>query len=291
MPRRPCRPAVSCRRRSDPVSRPRAETVAGRSVQRAGALGMSRRLPAEVPVAFVFDGTTQAVMMASPGDIRDFACGFALSEGIVTEIAEIEEFEDIAAGPGIEARMWLRTDRSAALAARRRAMAGPVGCGLCGIDSLEAAMRPLPVVAGGALRLTRAEVAGATEALRAHQPLHDETRATHAAGFLVPGRGIVMAREDVGRHNALDKLIGALARAGIDASTGAIVLTSRVSTELVQKAAVAGCPAIIAVSAPTATARDLADAAGITLVAFARSGGFDIFCHPERIETGVSHVA
>ena len=128
-----------------------------------------------------------------------------------------------------------------------------------------------------------AALTGATDALRALQPLHDQTQAVHAAGFLLPGQGIILAREDVGRHNALDKLIGALALQGIDAGTGAFVLTSRVSVELVQKAAMAGCPVLIAVSAPTAHALRLADQAGITVAAFARGGGFDLYSHPFRI--------
>ncbi|MCZ4353836.1 formate dehydrogenase accessory sulfurtransferase FdhD [Roseovarius aestuarii] len=250
-----------------------------------------RTLPEEVPVAMVFNGTTQAVMMATPADIADFAYGFALGEGVVTAPGEIESFETVPHADGIEARMWLHTDRADALAARRRVMAGPVGCGLCGIDSLEQANRDVPHVPDSPMRLARAEVNGATEALRAHQPLHDQTRATHAAGFLMPGQGIVAAREDVGRHNALDKLIGALARQGIDPASGAVVMTSRLSVELVQKSAMAGCPVMIAVSAPTAYALKLADNAGITIAAFARGGRFDVYSHPHRINDEVSDVA
>jgi len=135
------------------------------------------------------------------------------------------------------------------------------------------------------------EIACATEALGAFQPLHDLTRAIHAAGFIRPGEGVVMACEDVGRHNALDKLIGALWRAGVDPASGAIVMTSRLSVELVQKCAVAGCGMLIAVSAPTAHALRLAEGAGITLAAFARHGGFDLYSHPHRIHTEVTHVA
>ncbi len=263
----------------------------GVSVHPDGARTVMRTLPEEVPVAFVFDGTTQAVMMATPADIEDFALGFALSEGIVERAEEIREIEVVEHGPGIEARMWLAPGRGEALAARRRAMAGPVGCGLCGIDSLDQALRPLPRVKAGPSALTAAEIAGAGEALRANQPLHDQTRAVHAAGFLLPGAGLVVVREDVGRHNALDKLIGAMARAGAAMDGGAVAMTSRLSVELVQKCAIARCPVIVAVSAPTALALRQAEAAGITLAAFARAGGVDIYSHAHRIRTGASHVA
>lgn len=266
-------------------------SVSGRSLQADGAADLRRTLPEETPVAMVYNGSTQAVMMATPADIADFAYGFALTEGVITALDQIQSFEAVDHPNGIEARLWLSDDRAEAMAARRRFMAGPVGCGLCGIDSLEQATRALPRVTASGLRLSRADVAGATEALRGQQPLHDQTRATHAAGFLRPGEGVIMAREDVGRHNALDKLIGALARQGIDPGSGAFVMTSRLSVELVQKAALAGCPMLIAVSAPTAHALRLAEAAGITLVAFARGNGFDIYAHPERISDEISDVA
>ncbi|MCM2563566.1 formate dehydrogenase accessory sulfurtransferase FdhD [Lutimaribacter sp. EGI FJ00015] len=262
------------------------KSLAGVSVHPGGQHAIGRALPDEVPVALVFDGTTQAVMMASPDRIADFAHGFALSEGLIGGLDEVEGFEVIHHDRGIEARFWLASDRGAALKQRRRAMLGPVGCGLCGIDSLDAAMRDLPRLPDTGLHLTAHEVATATDALCAHQPLHDRTRATHAAGFLQPGMGITCAREDVGRHNALDKLIGALARQGTDPSTGAFVLTSRVSIDLVQKTVIAGAPVLIAVSAPTALAADTADSAGLTLAAFARGGGFDIFAHAHRIIDG-----
>lgn len=270
---------------------PPVRSLPGVAHRAEGAQAVVRTLPEEIPVAMVYDGATQAVMMATPADVADFAIGFSLTEGIIAAPSEIEAFEEVVQPQGIEARMWLRADRRTRLAARRRFMAGPVGCGLCGIDSLEQALRPLPAVAGAKLRLTRADVLGATEALRALQPLHDQTRATHAAGFLRPGAGIVLVREDVGRHNALDKLIGALVRQGIDPARGALVMTSRLSTELVQKSAMAGCPCLIAVSAPTAQALRLAETAGITLVAFARAGGFDVYSHPERISAEDVHVA
>ena len=248
----------------------------------------TRALPEEVPVALTYNGSTQAVMMATPSDLEDFATGFSLTEGIITSPDQIRELTIEPHDSGLELRIWLSPDRAEALTKRRRAMAGPVGCGLCGIDSLTEATRDLPKVMA-APSLTLDQITGATDALRAAQPLHDETRATHAAGFLTP-EGLTTAREDVGRHNALDKVIGALARTGQDPSTGAFVLTSRLSIELVQKTALAGCGMLIAVSAPTARAVATALDAGITLIALARNGEAEIFTHPERIP-GISQGA
>jgi FdhD protein len=261
--------------------------------QRGGETrALTAALAEEVAVALVHDGTTTAVMMATPADLEDFSLGFALSERIIASPSQVESLERIDGAEGIEMRMWLAAAPGQALAARRRSMAGPVGCGLCGIDSLAEALRPLPEVGGQALRLTARGVTEAALALRAGQPLHDRTRAAHAAGFWVPGQGMVTTREDVGRHNALDKLIGALARAGIDPATGAAVMTSRVSVDLIQKCAVAGLPVLIAASAPTAQAVDLAAGAGMTLVARTRPEGFDCYAGAFRLVPGeVPHVA
>ncbi len=237
----------------------------------------TRELPDEVAVALSFNGTTQAVMMASPVDLVDFARGFAISEGIAA-LAEIESITAVDAEGGIDVQTWLVPEAEARLAARRRMMAGPVGCGLCGIDSIEQALRDVPQVTGD-LRLSPAQICDAVAALPQHQALHDATRAAHAAAYWVPGRGIVAAREDVGRHNALDKLIGAV----FPAPAGAVVMTSRVSIDLVQKVAMLGAPVLIAVSAPTAEAVALADCAGITLVALAKGDRFEVFTHPHRI--------
>jgi FdhD protein len=260
-------------------------------VRGASAHDGTRAVPEETAVAIVLNGSTHAVMMATPADLEDFAVGFALSEGIVTAAGEIEGTEIVEQPQGIEARLWLPEDRAEAVAARRRAMAGPVGCGLCGIESLEEAVRPLPSVGDGAV-LDAAEVDRAVAELTAAQSLYARTRAVHAAGLYLPGRGVVLAREDVGRHNALDKLAGAMARQGIDGGSAAIVITSRVSVEMVQKCAMAGVPVLIAVSAPTAHALRLAEASGITLAAIARGDGFEIFTHPKRIRRGEqTHVA
>lgn len=242
----------------------------------------------EVPVALTYDGATQAVMMATPADLEDFAIGFSLTEGIITDSAQIKSLEVVPHDNGTELRMWLNEDQSTALTRRRRAATGPVGCGLCGIDSLEEASRPLQTVTATP-DLTMDQITAATDALRNAQPLHDATRAAHAAGFLSP-QGLTLAREDVGRHNALDKVIGALTRQGVPPKSGAMVVTSRVSVELIQKCAIAGCGMLIAVSAPTARAVDTAQAAGITLIAHARDGGAQVFTHPTRIK-GSAHVA
>ena len=249
----------------------------------------SRVLPEETPVAIVYNGTTQAVMMATPADLIDFAVGFSLSEHIVTRATDLGDIEIVEHTAGIEAQIWLPEHLDSALSSRRRAMTGPVGCGLCGIDSLAEALRPIAPLPASSLTLMPVDCTLALDELRGWQPLHDETRAVHAAGFYVPGQGIVMAREDVGRHNALDKLIGAMARAGIDGATGAIALTSRISVEMVQKCAVAGSPVLLAVSSPTAHAVRLAEGANITLISLAR-GSAHVFSHPSRVQEQ-HHVA
>ncbi len=236
-----------------------------------------RDLPEEVPVALVYNATTHAVMMATPEAIADLALGFTLSEGIASA-AEAGEVEVVEHDLGIEARLWLPAHREAALAARRRTLVGAVGCGLCGIDSLEAASRPLPRLPDGGPRLSRAEVHAALDALRTHQPLHDATRAVHAAGLWGAGH-ILLAREDVGRHNALDKLIGAAARAGIMPET--VAITSRLSVEIVQKTVMAGARILLSVSAPTAHAVRLAETANLTLGSTA--GGLTIYTGTDRI--------
>jgi FdhD protein len=248
--------------------------IAGASRQRA--------LPEETAVAFTYDGGGYAVMMATPEDFSDFALGFSLNEGIVASKDDIAELEVIETDIGIELRLWLRDAPAAAFGQRRRHLAGPTGCGLCGIETLSAAMRPSPPVADG-LVVTPADIMAALASLPAAQALNRETRAVHAAGFFVPGTGLVALREDVGRHNALDKLRGALATAGIPGRTGFVVVTSRLSVEMVQKTAALGAPLLVAVSVPTALAVRTAEAAGITLVAVARSDGFEIFTRPDRI--------
>ncbi|MCU0908194.1 MAG: formate dehydrogenase accessory sulfurtransferase FdhD [Rhodobacteraceae bacterium] len=248
----------------------------------------TRVLAEEVAVALSFNGTTQAVMMATPADLQDFAVGFAATEGLARP-ADILSLDIVPAGAGIDVQVWLTDTAAGRLAARRRHMAGPVGCGLCGIDSIDAALAVPDPVAPSPLRLTPAAIAAAHTALRCAQPLHDATRAVHAAGFWTEDR-MAGVREDVGRHNALDKLAGWVLRAGVDPATGAVVMTSRVSIDLVQKVARLGAPMLIAASAPTAAAVDLADRLGITLVTSVRDGQFDLWAHSDRIAAGVPHA-
>jgi FdhD protein len=226
-------------------------------------------------------------MMATPRDLRDFAVGFSLSEGNVLSPDDIESFEVVELDDGIELRMWLAQTRADRLSERRRHIAGPTGCGLCGIDSITEAVRPAAIVAQGRSFSSR-EIMAAMQSIPPLQTINIETRAVHAAAFWTPARGIVALREDVGRHNALDKLAGALAQDKTPASEGMVLLTSRVSVEMVQKTAAMGAPVIVAVSAPTALAVQMANAAGITLAAIARADGFEIFTHPQRINFGVA---
>lgn len=235
----------------------------------------------ETPVAITHDGSTYAVLMATPADVDDLALGFSFTEGVIGGVPDVDSLEIVPHADGIEARMWLVPGRSQPLAERRRAIVGPTGCGLCGVESLEAANRPPPSVKP--VTITATEIGAAVAALPGFQPLGAETRAVHAAGLWRPGTGMVAVREDVGRHNALDKLAGALLRAGEDASGGIIVLSSRVSIEMVEKAARIGAGAIAAVSAPTARAVAAADAARLILAAVVRADGFELFTHAGRV--------
>ena len=241
-----------------------------------------RLLPEEVPVALTYDNATHAVMMATPADLEDFAIGFSLTEAIVATAAEIAEIETVPTADGINLRIWLTDGPSAAFAARRRRQIGPAGCGMCGLESLAEANRPIPSVPAGA-PCRAADIAAALAAMPAAQTLNQATHGVHAAAFWQHGETLLL-REDVGRHNALDKLAGALARTRRPAAEGLLLLSSRLSVELVQKAAMIAAPILVAVSAPTALAVRTADAAGITLVAIGRADGFEIFTNPGRID-------
>ncbi|MNH85297.1 formate dehydrogenase accessory protein [compost metagenome] len=271
----------------------RTTIVAQQIIRRNGVVRAgSRVVPAEVPIAFSYRGSTHAVMMGTPADLEDFAIGFSLTEGIIASMAEIEEVAVLDEGQGLDVQVRLAENKEDALRARRRHMAGPVGCGLCGIESIEQAMRVVPDVSDVAVLLTPEDITAAMAALNGAQPLHAETHAVHGAGFFIPGEGLIAVREDVGRHNALDKLAGAVIRAGRDGGQGIVVVTSRISVEMVQKTAILGSSTLVAISAPTALAIRTAEEAGMTLVALTRGEDFEIFAGAERIDTGfVADVA
>jgi FdhD protein len=246
-----------------------------------------RAIPEETAIALTYNGGTYAVMMGTPQDLGDFAVGFSLSEGIVRSPEDIESLDIVQLDDGIELRMWLAQSKADRLSERRRHIAGPTGCGICGIDSIAEAVRPAAIVAQGRSFSPR-EITAAIQSIPSLQAINTETRAVHAAALWMPARGIVALREDVGRHNALDKLAGALALQQVRTSEGMVLLTSRVSVEMVQKTATIGAPLMVAVSAPTALAVRMADAAGITLAAIARADGFEVFTHSHRIKADVA---
>jgi FdhD protein len=257
-----------------------AETLAWRGTLASG----TRAVAAEVPIAFVYDGGAEAVMMATPADLEDFALGFSLNERVIGSMADITALDIVEVEQGIELRIALRARSRDALIGRRRRRAGPVGCGLCGVESIAEAVPSLPRVKAD-LTTSAEEIIAAMRALAPLQKLNDETRAVHAAAFFVPGRGVVALMEDVGRHNALDKLAGALVRAGHHAADGAILVTSRISVELVQKTAMMGAGILAAVSAPTTLALREAERAGITIAGVVRDDGLELFTHSDRIKT------
>jgi len=256
-----------------------------------GCIKGERAIPEETAIAFTFNTASYAVMMASPQDLKDFAIGFSLTEGVISAIEDIETIDIVEEEMGIELRIWLKAPQAAEFLGRRRKLTGPTGCGLCGVESLIEAMRPPPEVGDGRV-FTPDQIMTAVDSLFPLQALNQETRAVHAAGFWEPERGLIAVREDVGRHNALDKLAGALAADHVTAAQGLVVLTSRVSIEMVQKSAMIGAAIVVAVSAPTALAVRMAEACGMTLVAIARKDGFEVFTHPHRVKgEAVTHVA
>jgi FdhD protein len=236
----------------------------------------------EVAVALVYNGISHAVMMASPRDLEDFARGFSLTEGIVARRSEIYDIAVEEVGDGIEVKLEIASQRMSALRERRRSLAGRSGCGLCGVDSLNAAMRPAPFLKANG-PVSRAAIQQAMSALPRLQPVNRQSGATHAAGWADREGTLVAVREDVGRHNALDKLAGAVAESGGALPGGFVVVTSRCSYEMVQKAAAMGAAAIAAMSAPTSLAIDTAGQAGIPLLAFVREGRLTAYALAERV--------
>ncbi|AVR87051.1 formate dehydrogenase accessory sulfurtransferase FdhD [Thauera aromatica] len=238
----------------------------------------------ETPVALVYNGFSQAVMLATPQDLDDFALGFSLSEGIIERPGELYDIDVIEHGSGCEIRMHLAGERFAHMRTRRRALAGRTGCGLCGIESLEQLLqRPCPNRSSAATAVASGALLRAQSGLHALQPLFHLTGAVHGAAWCRLDGSVALVREDVGRHNALDKLIGAVAAQGGGFGDGFVLMTSRASYEIVQKAAAVGIPLIAARSAPTGMAVRVAQAAGVTLVGFARDARHSVYSHPQRI--------
>jgi FdhD protein len=239
------------------------------------------RLAEEVPVAMHFDGEPFAVMMTTPADLEDFARGFSLTEGKVQSVSDIVDIEVREVLEGIV--VDVRTASGLSLAPQRaRELPGRSGCGICGSRELEDVVRHPPPVAAGPV-IGPDAIEHALESLRSRQPINAFTGSVHAAAWAAPDGTIVDVREDVGRHNALDKLIGAMLVAGTDPRDGFLAITSRASYEMVTKAAVAGMTIVVAISAPTALAVHLAVDCGVTLLGFARPGRFNIYSRPERI--------
>jgi len=236
----------------------------------------------EMPVALVYDGGTEAVMMATPVDLEDFAAGFSLNERIVTALGQITSLETVDVKRGVEIRMHLAPDRRDAVVGRRRMRAGPAGCGLCGLESLAEALPALPRVVSG-LRVSSDAIVAAMQSLETLQALNRETGAAHAAALYRSDQGVTDIREDVGRHNALDKLAGGLARKGQDARGGVVLMTSRLSVELVQKVVMMGAEVLAGISAPTSLAIEEAERAGLTLAGLVRRDGLVVYAHAERI--------
>jgi FdhD protein len=231
----------------------------------------------EAAVALVYNGVSHAVMMATPCDLEDLARGFSLTEGIVEKPSQIYDIEVEPAGRGFEVKLEIAAQRMATLQERRRSLAGRTGCGLCGVESLEAALRPV-AASHDAVQVSRRAIERAMASLPGHQPINRQNGATHAAGWADAEGTLLTVREDVGRHNALDKLAGALAKSGAARPGGFVIVTSRCSYEMVQKAAAIG-----AAAAPTSLAIETADQAGIALAAFVRESRLTVYSHPERI--------
>ncbi|HZO21217.1 MAG TPA: formate dehydrogenase accessory sulfurtransferase FdhD, partial [Steroidobacteraceae bacterium] len=237
----------------------------------------------EIPIALVYHGVPHVVMLATPANLEDFAVGFTLSEGLVARPEEIRSVEVTQGEEAIDVRITVAWDRFSALLQRRRNLTGRTGCGLCGAEKAEDAIREIAPVGAGP-SVTVEDLHAAIDQLGTMQPINSRTGSVHAAAWVIPGKGIQLVREDVGRHNALDKAIGALVRGGIDFGSGYMLVTSRASFEMVQKSAAAGVAFLAAFSAPTAFAVRLAEKSGLTLVAFARREQHVVYSHPKRLK-------
>jgi len=237
----------------------------------------------EMPIALVYHGVPHVVMLATPADLEDFAVGFTLSEGLVERPEEIRSVEVTYGAEAADVKITVAWERFSGLLQRRRNLTGRTGCGLCGAETAEDAIRELSRVGPGPTVSTEG-LHEAIEQLASLQPINARTGSVHAAAWVIPGKGVQFVREDVGRHNALDKAIGALVRSGADRSEGYMLITSRASFEMVQKSATVGISFLAAFSAPTAFAVRLAHETGLTLVAFARRDRHVVYANPERLK-------
>jgi FdhD protein len=237
----------------------------------------------EMPVALVYHGVPHVVMLATPADLEDFAVGFTLSEGLVGKPEEIRSVEVTLGEEAADVKVTVAWERFSALLQRRRNLTGRTGCGLCGAETADDAIRELPRVGQGPT-VSVQDLHEAIEHLGSLQPINARTGSVHAAAWVIPGKGIQLVREDVGRHNALDKAIGALVRSGADFESGYMLITSRASFEMVQKSATVGISFLAALSAPTAFAVRVAERTGLTLVAFARQDRHVVYTHRGRLK-------
>jgi len=249
-------------------------------VERGGIATSTEWLANEIPVALVYNGISHVVMLATPCDLEDFALGFSLTEGVIDDPSEFRSCEPVAGCLGIELQVEISSRAFAALKHQRRQLAGRTGCGICGAESIEHAIRPVrPVVLRPVATLSA--VNAALMALADAQQIRNDTGATHAAAWIAADGVLLLCREDVGRHNALDKLVGAMQRAAIDPGGGFALLSSRASYEMVQKASRAGIGTVVAVSAPTALAVQVAEESGVALAAWARGDRLTAYTFPE----------
>lgn len=236
----------------------------------------------EVPLALIYNGISHAVMLGTPADLEDFALGFSLTEGIIQRPQDLRDMEILVSDLGLELYIDIASEAFHGLKVSRRQIAGRTGCGLCGQESLQQAMRPIPKVSN-TLRIEASAIERALTQLPDWQTLHQSTGGVHAAAWADPQGNLQYLREDVGRHNALDKLLGALFKNKVNTQNGFLLLTSRASHELVYKAAFAGIELIAAVSAPTSLALKHAEEAGLTLVGWVRKGGFSVYGGKGRV--------
>jgi FdhD protein len=259
-----------------------AVTLRGLRWKEGESLAVNETIAAEVPVALVYNGISHVVMLATPLDLEDFGLGFTLAEGIVRSANEVHEIEAVAVPEGVEVHMAISSERFAGLKERRRNLAGRTGCGLCGTESLRHAIRDVARLDEGP-RIDPAALHRAFAELPGRQRLHELTGAVHAAAWASVDGTVLASREDIGRHNALDKLIGAMAREGRGFDEGFAAITSRASSEMVQKATTVGMRLLAAISAPTELAIRLAESANLTLAGFARNGRHVVYARPERL--------